>query len=366
MFPFRSKPIEPGEEPNRDGSDDIIKIGKVAQYHYGTQSRGDKFNRFIKKGDSVPTEPDDRMIQTFYTSMPDMRMIMIPVYGGDDLEKASANNKESVAFAQLPPGLAKGTPVHIKLWLNDDGIFDLTAQLDNGLDLNPMILRGEIDQEVVEALFHMENELKNNMNKLSPEQANEAKKVKDEAYNNLKKKDFERAKEAANKVSEIIERGTVPPPPPPVEQLITFTDFILHEFKWALDPDKAYSLTNLVSELKNAMDNNDTAAMREKYDALNEEVNKIPPEVWAILNLRGIIPGLKGSFPKEADEFMNDLKEVENAFKSGDKPGALAKFGEVAQKADKLTKKIGSTPMVCPDCKTEVKDANYCPNCLLK
>ncbi len=81
-------------------------------------------------------------------SFPSLRIINIPVYGGDHLDKASKNTKQGEAFAILPPGLHEKTPVHIKLWLNDDGLFEVSAQLDDGTKLKPWILRIGENQEM--------------------------------------------------------------------------------------------------------------------------------------------------------------------------------------------------------------------------
>ena len=123
----------------------------VAPFHYGTQSAGDKFNVLIHNGDPYPTE--DPQPQSFPTPFPNQRMISIPVYGGDNLEKASANEKQGEAFAILPLGLPQGTSVRLRLWLNSNGIFELTAHLENGTDLKPWIVeKGEANEKAIRAI----------------------------------------------------------------------------------------------------------------------------------------------------------------------------------------------------------------------
>ncbi len=117
-----------------------IIIGGIAPFHYGIQTTGDKFNVFINKGDPYPTE--NPQAQLFYTRVPNQRMISIPVYGGTHLDKASANEKQGHVFAILPPGLPQDTPIRIKIWLNSDQIFDLSANLEDGTDLRPLATPG--------------------------------------------------------------------------------------------------------------------------------------------------------------------------------------------------------------------------------
>ena len=84
-------------------------------------------------------------------------MISIPVYGGDNLEKASANEKQGEAFAILPLGLPQGTSVRLRLWLNSNGIFELTAHLENGTDLKPWIVeKGEANEKAIRAIERVE------------------------------------------------------------------------------------------------------------------------------------------------------------------------------------------------------------------
>jgi molecular chaperone DnaK len=131
-------------------------VGGVAPFCYGVQTADDRFNVFIKKNDPYPTV--DSQANTFYTQRPGQRMLCISVYGGDYLEEASLNEKQGEVFAILPRDLPTGTPVHIWLWLNSAGIFELQAFLDEGFDLRPWVLKGGADQKAVRALERLELE----------------------------------------------------------------------------------------------------------------------------------------------------------------------------------------------------------------
>ena len=149
------------ERPSQEGAKAPVnakvaagQICGIAPVYYGAQTHGDRFNVFVAKGDAFPTaEP---IAQVFRTRMPKQRMISIPIYGGDNLDRASANEFQCGAFAVLPPDLPKGTPVRVKIWLNVEGIFGISAHLDDGTDLKPWQVHGEQDAKVIKGIEKVE------------------------------------------------------------------------------------------------------------------------------------------------------------------------------------------------------------------
>ena len=130
----------------------IKKIVDIAPFHYGVPTNG-TFTVFVRKNDPYPTK--DPQSHVFGTRMPNARMISIPVFGGDNLEDARANERQGEAFAILPRGLPKGTPIRISLWLDSDGSFKLTARLDDGTgtDLKPWVVeKGEAHDRAIATL----------------------------------------------------------------------------------------------------------------------------------------------------------------------------------------------------------------------
>jgi len=178
-------------EEGEEAEEDDLQIGVIARFHYGFQTPDDGFRVFIRKGDPYPT--DNPKTLTFYTQAPNQRMISIPVYGGEQLEKASLNEKQGEAFAVLPPGLPKGTAVRISIWLDGDGVFDLSAQLEDGRDLEPLILAGEKDQKAVEAIEQVEQILDEKAAALLAAQMPELEQAWREAYEALRRRDFDEA-----------------------------------------------------------------------------------------------------------------------------------------------------------------------------
>ena len=139
--------------------DDILETSP-APFHYGIQTGGDRFLVLIHKNDEIPA-PDPHVV-TIETQVADQHFIRIPVFGGLDLEKASANEKLHEALAILPPGLPKGTAVWMRLWLNWNGLVKIAAHLENGTDLKPWILKGGLDAKAVEELQNLEYALARN------------------------------------------------------------------------------------------------------------------------------------------------------------------------------------------------------------
>jgi len=135
----------------------IIVDGAFSSRHYGLQLAGDTFSVFIEKNDEIPTaEPGWK---PFETQVPNQRMIRIPVYGGDNLEKASANENQGEFFAILPPGLPEGTVVRVSLSLDADEIFCPAGRLEDGTDLQPWVITGGADQKAIEAFNEVDRDL---------------------------------------------------------------------------------------------------------------------------------------------------------------------------------------------------------------
>ena len=302
-------------------------------------------------------------VQHKKTQKPNQRMISIPVFGGDNLEKASANEKQGEAFAILPPDLYINTLVHIKLWLNKNGIFKLSAQLDNGLDLNPWIMHGETDQKAVEALHDMEKKIDEIEKELPSHQRKEIENQKEEAFEEMKQGNFKEA-------NKIIDNIKMTPPPPlglkeKAEQLIVFSQFILHEYKWALDPNKTYQLTNLISEVKNALKNDDMTNLEEKVEELEKETDNLPQVVNLLLSVKGAIEARIRPFaPREANELQQEMQMLEEACKAGDLNAIKSMLSKLMEKVTIAIERV--TPPdkdTCPNCNAKLNRKRICSGC---
>ncbi len=309
---FASKPLEVWEPDDVNG---------IAPFSYGVQIAGDDYRVFVNKGDSYPTQ--NPQPQTFFTLVPNQRIVAIPVYGGDHKEHASANEKQGDVFAVLPPGLNKGTPILVKVWLNSNGIFDLSAHLENGSDLHPIIDKGGSNAKAMGALQKVEAELDAKVKQLSPQQAAEAERIRDKALDAIKKGKIDEAVAEAGKVEAII-RDTKKPGADDLrekaENLIGFSQFLLSQYDWALDASKTYKLNQLVEETRAALDSDDRKLLEQKVDALDRETESLPQMLMVLLNMRGAINQVVGSRdPARAAKMMQKLDAVEEAFKNHDR-----------------------------------------------
>ena len=357
----------------RKGQDDVgLVVGEegvvchgIAPFSYGAQTAGDTYNVYIKKNDQVPTPESDRMTLTFYTRQPNQRMIAIPVYGGDNLEKASANEKQGEAFAVLPPGLPKGAPVRIRIWLNSNGIFELAAFLEDGTNLEPLVLEGYKDQkavekiEEVEAAFHEES--------LDPEKRARLEQARNEAFNRLKRKDYEGALEQARRVNEIADESEQADQSDALKAkcdgLVNFTQFVLQEYSWALPAERVYEMNKLLEEVRQALQGGDQVALKQKCEQLDTATNKLPQIVNVLMGVRGAInTRIRPIDPEKAQELFEELERIEQGLKSN----SSAAKGQFEAFLKKLTQVIEAMPKAvvqkCPDCGAPTQGKRICPN----
>ena len=353
----------PGEIPNIE-----IPDGGVAPYNYGTQSAGDKFTLFVKKDESVPTE--NPQWQTFYTRTPNARMISIPVFGGENLEKASLNKREGEAFAILPPRLPKDTAVRVKVWLDSNGMFLVAAQLEDGADLHPWIVKGESDAKVIQAVENVDQMLAKKGAAVSPEEKEELDEAKNKLFDDMRKGNVAQAQKQAERLLQLAEHAgegegdlTLESM---AENLIGFTEFVLHEYAWALEANAAYSLNSLLEEAKRAMEKKEKRTLEQKVQALKEAIDRTPETIRIFLNLRGAINlHIHPVDPVLAMSLMEDLDDVETGFKTR-KAAAPSNLNALAAKVTKAIEEARKKqPMGFPCANGHIVPPNErrCPVC---
>jgi DNA repair exonuclease SbcCD ATPase subunit len=149
------------------------------------------------------------------------------------------------------------------------------------------------------------------------------------------------------------------------ERFINFARFILYEYKWALDPNIAYQLTNLVSEIRSALNNGDIEVLKEKVKDIEKAVNTLPELVQILLGIKSSIEVRIGPYaPNKANELQEELQIIERNCKSGN----LSNFNPAILKlVKKMTKVIGDVippdKDICPKCNSELKGERYCSKC---
>lgn len=305
---------------------DSIK-GGIAPFYYGVQTAGDTFHIFINKNDQYETPEDERRFQTFYTRIHGQRTISIPVYGGENLKKASKNKKQGEAFAILPRDCPEGTAILIKLWLNKDGDFELIAQLDDGTDLKPIILRGENDQRAVEQLLDAEEEIVKNEPIMSPEEKEKMEKLKDKVLDKMQEKDFAEAEKVAMELKklakEVVKLGDSIRIK--AEGMMGFVTFIINQYSWLIGQQSVYRLNNLLGKLREAFDKNNQNLMENTMSEIDIEMQKylkitdrtrIPLLVVFLGMRKAINTNIQPVEPAEANSLIVKLEEIEIAFRN--------------------------------------------------
>jgi molecular chaperone DnaK (HSP70) len=355
--------------------------GGIAPFHYGVQTAGDRFNVFITKSDGYETPEEKRKVQTFFTRYPDMRMINIPVYGGEDLQSASKNAKMGEVFAILPANLPQETPIRIKLWLNKEGYFELNAQLDDGTDLHPWILRGEGDQLAIETFVKAEAEKAKKEHVFTPEEKAKAEEMRNTILDKLKSKKFDEAREKANELLKYVEdAGKVDESQllrQNAENLVGYTMYIVNEYGWLIG-QAAYKLNNLIGGLQEALHKNDTNMIEAKLNELSIEIGNlmqvpgpggqpVPSMLGTFLTLHGVIVTMiQPTEPALAQNLREKLSAVvEQAFKNH-QPDAMTKLENFGQELEQALGKIPPPKegIPCPLCgHHNMKMVMYCEAC---
>ncbi len=350
-------------------SNELIPPPTIAPFSYGIQTAGDGYDIFIRKSDPCPTPEEDRQPQTKYTRMSNQRIINIPVYGGDHTEKASANEKQGEAVAILPAGLPEGTPVRIKLWLNSDGIFDLTAHLEDGTDLKPWITKGEADQKAIELLIHVEQDFEKVESELESKDREELDQVRRDAYEDMKSQQFDRAVQRAEEFKrKLSEREKPDPLRQRAEWLISLAQFMPSRYGWALDVARQYQLQDLAEQTRAALEKGDRAALEGKVNELGKAIDHLPQIVKALVNMfLAIQQDIRPRDPVQAANLMDELDEVEAALRTNS-PQANSKLNQFTAKLSVAIDQAGpGVPE--PGKKTvqchgkEVPEGGKCPIC---
>jgi molecular chaperone DnaK len=345
-----------------DTVEPIDPVTTIAPFHYGVQSAGDRFDIYVEKGEVCPSQ--EIKTKVFSTQKANQRMLYIPVYAGENREKASSNKKEGEAFAILPPGLMQGSGILIRLWLDEEGFFKMDAQVKDGPDLKPWMMYGEADAQIVEKIIEGDLILEGKTAIASGEEIETAEEHKSAAFDAMQGGDLKEAgREAEAYLNTVKALGDGPFDR--ITALMNFVDFILHEFGWALPPAFAYKLTTLRGELEELDRAGASAAGKKEKtaDDLEKEFNRLPELVNVVLGMRHAIRlEVTPKDPVVAMGLEEDLDRVVQTFKKRE-PAAqvqLAQFvkglSEVIEKLTDTCRKCGykKPPRICPNCKNDI------------
>jgi molecular chaperone DnaK len=356
-----------GEMDRISGTVGEIEIGGIAPFHYGTQTAGDTFNLFIRKGDPYPTE--DPKTQTFYTRAPNQRMVSIPVYGGDTLEKASANELQGQAFALLPPSLPQETPVRIELSLDDRGIFALRAWLHDETALDPWIVHGEADAKAIEAIERLEGRIVALDQGMAVTAVREVEAARGRVYDRMRERNFADAISEVQEAEKLIDEATKEDGADDLRQraegLIGYTEFMLQQYGWMMtNPQQLYHLAMLAEQTREALAADDPDQLQALFSALDTATDQLPDILRFFMGMRSAILGRVQPFdPRVATELLEEMEQIETRLKQGDHL-ALERLGPLGERIGEKIKEIESHQpggFRCPSCNQIVAaGSRYC------
>lgn len=341
----------------------VIDVHSVAPFAYGTQSAGDKFNVFIKKGDYYPTPPEAERSLTFYTGRANQRMVVIPVYGGENLEVASANEKQGDAFAVLPAGLPQGTSIRVLLTLDDAGVFKIGAWLGNATDLKPWIVHGGSDARVIQLIESLEERL------ARPQYWNsEAEQALEAVYTDLAGHRFEQAMTRAETLLTRIEKGpgVDDDPRKQADALLGFSDFLAREFGWLMERALAAKLAAASAAVADAYQRNDLDQLRQILPALNRVIDELPEAIQVLVAVLGAILGeVRPANPGLGDQLHREFTSAMDDIKRGDGEGGRRRLDALMARVTDALRQIGkAVQCVNARCRAELPPGTRtCPSC---
>ncbi len=347
------------------------QVGGIAPFSYGTQTAGDRYALFIRKGDPFPME--EPKTQTFYTRGPRQRMVSIPIYGGENMEAASANEFQGQAYAILPPDLPSEAPVRITLSLDADGVFILTACMGDGTRLDPWIVKGETDAVAIEGLERLESLLAGKADALSPQEIARLESRREGIFDRMKARDFEGAVEEVERLEKEVaeakpaQGGEGLSTREKADRLTHFAEFVLSEYAWAFDdPNRVYRITKAVEETKEAKARGDEARLQDAVAALDKATDDLPQAVQAFVALKGaILSQIQPADPAAAASLLAEVGEIERGMRGGNMtvvPRLKSVFEKVkAAIEDARNRRPGIRR--CEICGAEMGGERFCPKC---
>jgi len=202
---------------------------------------------------------------------------------------------------------------------------------------------------------------------LKPEKKASLERVRNEAFDKLRNKDVDGAREQAARLRQELEQVEqaegVDALREKAERLTGFTQFVLQEYSWAMPADQVYKLNKLVESTRDAVQRNDLAQLEKSIQELDAATNNLPPVVMGLLNLRGAIHGrILPVEPTVAEGLMQELESIEQALKGGD-VSAAGRLNALAMKVKEAIDKQGPSGRKCPACGAITGGSRYCPKC---
>lgn len=366
-----------------------VVVAKPCTRHYGIQLADDSFAVFVRKNDPVPTEQP--VWQTFRTQNDHQRMLLLPVWGGENLEKASANELQGQVFASLPPGLVAGTEVRISLALTHDEIFKLEATLLDGTALKSWVFHDE-GGAAIDRLARCDARMQSAgavvVSKRDRERVEDRREAVIDALRRgeLAQRELDELESMVNRL--VPAGGDVPvhqQQPRDVEEkaanLIGYAGMVLQFFDWGMPAEQAYELNRLKARTEAALAayraNRTPARERELAEATElldraTDRDKFSEEVQILLAIIAATGALiEPHEPKTAERLGMLIAATVTAFKGGDTQRGRMGLGMLIQEFMKAMERVPKPvpgpdveQQLCPKCGTTVEAGAWrCSKC---
>lgn len=347
-----------------------IQVHEVAPFSYGIEGAGGRMVVFVTKGEPFPT-PEPR-VHVFRTQTPNARIIALPIFGGDDLEHASTNERQGDAFAILPRGLPAHTPVRVELWLNAGGQFEVSARLQDGTDLRPWVtVKGESQERAVAELEEIERVLGKKASNADGATLDRIDAARERVFDEMRAGRFDDAlatvRDLRDSTEAIGARDEAAARAKKAENLVGFTRMLLDHFAWAFEPARREDLNRLSEETTRALRSRDRAGLEAAVTALDEATDDLPLPVQWLLGLRAAIGMRIRPFdPATATRLLADLDPIEQALAAHPDANAVRKLDDFTLRVQAAMKEIpeASVGVPCTSCGSVAPAyERYCPRC---
>jgi molecular chaperone DnaK len=315
---------------------------------YGIETVGGRFSTIIPKGSSFPTpEP---IIRRFSTPTANLTRIKVPIYAGFN-ELASQNELQATVWLELPEQVPARAPLEVAFSLDADGILQRVkvslkdgsgSEVDTFLDRFQDTKRSRLEKKLEQLRLRREEVHRD----LDPSIDREMEVAYAEATRALTKNDPDTAERHAQEMEGQLRKvsaSTGPQWKQKAEGLIGYSEFILSEFAWLLDPAKTMEIKGLVESLRAAVTRDDEAAAEAKWQALDKATDDLPPIVQMLMALvNGIVRAIQRHDEVRADKIKAAKQEIELAIRRGSAEEVGAKFAAIEPV---LKEVFGEAPM---------------------
>ncbi len=328
-----------------EGKDDIcqqcgapsLEVGGVLApttgMHYGIETKGDLFGIIIPKGSSFPTR--EPVVKRFYTPAPNLKRIKVPIYAGFK-EVASENELQAIVWLQLPDNVPSDTPLDIAFSLDDDGILQrvkVSLRDGSGTEVETFLDRGDSKRSRLEKKLE---QLRKRKQELSEQIDRQKARDLDEYYGQaaaaLSRNDSEIADRCVQQMDALLQRSAPSEPwRQRAENLIDYTEFIISEFGWLIDPAQTVQLKNLVDTLKKCVERGDQPASEAKTKELDMATDDVNPFIGVLMTMvRAVARATRDGKLAAAEQIRAARGEIESAVRRGDNNAAVARFQQLA------------------------------------